>query len=257
MPDVLCYMDAQNDTIGGHEIAAVSVRSPFIVRTAESLGQAAGWTAAPFRRLGKRTIWSLEDDLFLVVYLMVAGRYHWKRADTKPTRKSDLLAIHFEHGALMVTEVGARKRASLHILHSEAELQAFDLCGLEPLECAEEDFRVRLAGENHTLKRALTNPRMLSGIGNTYSDEILHAARLSPFRLTSKLQDEEWVRLYGAMQAVLSEWVGRLACDGTLPDRVTAYRKEMAVHGRYGEPCPVCATKVQRISYADGEINYC
>ena len=257
LPDVLCYVNALNDIVCGRDIVGVSARSPFVVRTPESLDQVVGRTVGPFRRMGKRTIWSLEEDLFLVVHLMVTGRYQWKGANAKPTRKSDLLAFNFEHGTLLMTEVGARKRASLHIVHSEAEVAAFDMRGLEPLECSQDDFRRRLASENHTLKRALTDPRMLSGVGNAYSDEILHAARLSPFRLTGKLNDEEWARLFESTQAVLTEWIERLAYRGTFPARVTAFHKDMAVHGRYGKPCPSCQTQVQRIAYADGEMNYC
>ena len=186
---------------------------------------------------------------------MVAGRYHWKGVDAKPARKTDLLAFHFAHGTLLMAEAGARKRASLHIVHGEAALAAFDLCGLEPMDCTEDSFRVRFTNESHTLKRALTDPRMMSGIGNVYSDEILHAARLSSFRLASKLNYEEWARLFRSMRSVLAAWIDRLAYRGAFPGRVTAYRKGMAVHSQCGEPCPDCQTKVQRIAYADGRSN--
>ena len=243
LPDVLCYVDALNDAIGGHEIVGVSVRSPFVVRTPEPLDQVFGKTVGPFGRLGKRIVWSLEDDVHLVVHLMVTGRFHWKGVGTKPIRKTDLLAFHFKHGTLLMTEAGANKRASLHIVHGETALAPFDLHGLGPLDCTEENFRVRLASENHTLKRVLTDPRMLSGIGNAYSDEILHASRLSPFRTTSHLNEEEWARLYRSVQTVLATWIDQLAFRGAFPRRV------------YGESCRDCESKVQRIAYVDGEMN--
>ena len=258
LPDVLVYIDALKRQIGGQRIERVDLRSPFLVRSVEPLAQAEGRTVLDFRRLGKRIVWELEEDLFLVFHLMITGRYHWKKAGAKPRRKIDLAAFHFAEGTLMMTEAGSKKRASLHVIKGEAGLQEHNPGGLEVLECTAAEFRQALQAENHTLKRSLSDPHLFSGIGNAYSDEILHAARLSPVKWTSRLTDEEIERLYSATQVTLQTWIDRLSAESDrFPEKVTAFRKEMAVHGRYGQPCPECGTLVQQIEYADNETNYC
>ena len=259
LPDVLVYIDALKRQIGGQRIESVDLRSPFLVRSVEPLAQAEGMTVLDFRRLGKRIVWELEEDLFLVFHLMITGRYHWKKAGAKPRRKIDLAAFHFAAGTLMMTEAGSKKRASLHVIKGEAGLQEHNPGGLEVLECNAAEFRQALQAENHTLKRSLSDPHLFSGIGNAYYDEILHAARLSPVKWTSRLTDEEIERLYAATQVTLQTWIDRLSAESEdrFPEKVTAFRKEMAVHGRYGQPCPECGTLVQQIEYADNETNYC
>lgn len=259
LPDVLVYVDALKRQIGGQRIEGVDLRSPFLVRSVEPLAQVEGRTVLDFRRLGKRIVWELEEDLFLVFHLMITGRYHWKKAGAKPRRKIDLVAFHFAEGTLMMTEAGSKKRASLHVIKGAAGLQEHNPGGLEMLECTAAEFRRALQAENHTLKRSLSDPHLFSGIGNSYSDEILHAARLSPVKWTSRLTDEEIERLYTATQVTLQTWIDRLSAESEdrFPEKVTAFRKEMAVHGRYGQPCPECETLVQQIEYADNETNYC
>jgi formamidopyrimidine-DNA glycosylase len=260
LPDVLAYLTALERQIGAQTIDAIQLRSPFLVRTFEpKLEAAEGRRVCGFRRLGKRIVWELEDELFLVFHLMIAGRYHWKKAGTRPTRKVDLAAFHFEAGTLMLTEAGSKKRASLHVLSGAEALADHDPGGLEVLDASLEAFASVLRRRNHTLKRALTDPRLFSGIGNAYSDEILHAAGLSPVKWTSRLTEDEVQRLYGATHTTLEAWCQRLQTEAeeAFPEKVTAFRPEMAVHGRYGEPCPVCGTAVQEIAYAANETNYC
>ncbi len=260
LPDVLAYLTGLQRQIGGRRIDAIQLRSPFLVRTFEpKLDTAVGRRIVGFRRLGKRIVWALEDDLFLVIHLMIAGRFHWKKTGTRPTRKIDLAAFHFDSGTMLLTEAGSKKRASLHVVDGESGLADHDPGGLEVLEADLDAFTEVLKRRNHTLKRALTDPRLFSGIGNAYSDEILHAARLSPVKWTSRLSDEEVASLYAATRSILTDWCTRLQAEAevALPEKVTAFRPEMAVHGRYGKPCPVCATAVQEIAYASNETNYC
>ena len=260
LPDVLAYLTGLQRQIGGRRIDAIQLRSPFLVRTFEpKLDTAVGRRIVGFRRLGKRIVWALEDDLFLVIHLMIAGRFHWKKTGTRPTRKIDLAAFHFDSGTMLLTEAGSKKRASLHVVDGESGLADHDPGGLEVLEADLDAFTEVLKWRNHTLKRALTDPRLFSGIGNAYSDEILHAARLSPVKWTSRLSDEEVASLYAATRSILTDWCTRLQAEAEVafPEKVTAFRPEMAVHGRYGKPCPVCATAVQEIAYASNETNYC
>ncbi|MFP6591533.1 MAG: DNA-formamidopyrimidine glycosylase family protein [Candidatus Latescibacterota bacterium] len=260
LPDVLAYLTGLQRQIGGRRIDAIQLRSPFLVRTFEpKLDTAVGRRIVGFRRLGKSIVWALEDDLFLVIHLMIAGRFHWKKTGTRPTRKIDLAAFHFDSGTMLLTEAGSKKRASLHVVDGESGLADHDPGGLEVLEADLDAFTEVLKRRNHTLKRALTDPRLFSGIGNAYSDEILHAARLSPVKWTSRLSDEEVASLYAATRSILTDWCTRLQAEAEVafPEKVTAFRPEMAVHGRYGKPCPVCATAVQEIAYASNETNYC
>ena len=225
-----------------------------------SLDSAVGRQVVGLRRLGKRIVWELEGDLFLVFHLMIAGRYHWKKPGVRPARKVDLAAFHFSSGTLMVTEASSKKRASLHVVSGEEGLIEHNPGGLEVLECNEEEFKAALTRENHTLKRTLTDPRIFSGIGNAYSDEILHAARLSPVKWTSRLSDEEISSLYAATRETMRKWMESLKAehgDECFPEKVTAFKQGMAAHGRYGKPCPVCDTPIQEIVYAANETNYC
>ena len=261
LPDVELYLHALRGHIAGERIDTIALRSPFLLRSVEPpLEEAIGRQVVGFRRLGKRIVWELEGDLFLVFHLMIAGRYHWKKPGTRPTRKVDLAAFHFAAGTLMMTEASSKKRASLHVVGGEDGLMTHDPGGLEVLECDEEEFRQALTRENHTLKRTLTDPRVFSGIGNAYSDEILHAARLSPVKWTSRLSTEEISSLYVATRETLMHWTEILRTDlgdGRFPEKVTAFREGMAAHGRYGKPCPVCDTPIQEIVYASNETNYC
>ncbi len=260
LPDITVYLDALDRFIGGRTIEGITVRSPFLVRTFEPPVEAAvGRPIQGFSRIGKRIVWELDGDLFLVFHLMIAGRFHWKEQATRPSRKVDLAAFDFDSGTLLLTEASSKKRAALSVIQDRSELAAFDRGGLDVLSCSLEDFGAVLTSENHTLKRSLTDPRLFDGIGNAYSDEILHAAGLSPIRLTSKLADEEIERLFDAVRTTLRHWMERLHAQtgDTFPEKVTAFREGMAVHGRFGKPCPVCATEVQRIRYADNETNYC
>lgn len=260
LPDILLYIHALERWIGGQTIDAIQEKSAFFVRSFDPpLEAAAGRRVTGFRRLGKRIVWELEGDLFLVFHLMIAGRYHWRKPGARPTRKTDLAAFQFSAGCLMVTEAGSKKRASLHLVQGEGGLARHDPGGLEVLDCSLEDFRQALQRENHTLKRSLTDPRIFSGIGNAYSDEILHAARLSPFKWSSQLGGKEVERLYEAVRTVMTDWIERLREEtgDKFPEKVTAFREGMAVHGRYDQPCPVCGTAVQEIEYAANETNYC
>jgi len=253
LPDVTVYIEALEQRIRGARLEKVRLFNPFLLRTAvPPIASAEGKRVAGLRRLGKRVVIELEGGLFLVLHLMIAGRLHWEGKKTRST----LALFEFDAGTLSLTEAGSKRRASLHLVEGEAALRAMDPGGIEVLEADVAQFASRLKTENHTLKRALTDPRLFSGIGNAYSDEILHRAKLSPVALTHGLSDEEANALYHATRAVLQEWVKRLRTEG-FPEKVTAFRPEMAVHGRYGEPCPVCGAPVQRIVYADNETNYC
>lgn len=266
LPDVTVYCEALERHYVGRTIERMELKSPFLVRSFEpDLSEAKGKRVEGFSRLGKRIVWRLEGQLFLIVHLMIAGRFHRKRPGAKPKGKNDLLAWHFaaegvrEPDTLMLTEASSQKRASLFVVEGEAQLAAHDPGGLEPLDATLEEFRDQLLFRNHTLKRSLASPGLFSGIGNAYSDEILHAAKLSPVKWTTRLSDEEIARLYESTQTTLSTWIDRLRteCGEGFPEKVTAFHPEMAVHGRYGQPCPVCETAVQRIRYASNETNYC
>jgi len=260
LPDVVVYLEALSPRVLGQPIEAIRVLSPFVLRTVDPpLASAAGRRVAGLRRVGKRLVFMLEGDLFLVIHLMIAGRLRWRARGAKAPGRIGLAAVDFPDGTLLLTEAGTRRRASIHLLQGVDALASLDRGGLEPLETGQSAFAGRLVSESHTLKRALTDPRLFSGIGNAYSDEILHRAKLSPLQLTVRLRDDEIERLYRAVRDVLIEWTDRLRREtgGDFPEKVTAFREGMAVHGRYREPCPVCATPVQRIRYADNETNYC
>ena len=257
LPDVTVYVEALAARVKGQALTGARVASPFVVRTFDPpLSAAVGKRVLEVRRLGKRIVFELSDDLFLVIHLMIAGRFKWLEAGAKIPGKLGLAAFDFAGGTLALTEAASKKRASIHLARS---LDEFRRGGLEPLEATAAQFEAALRSENHTLKRSLTDPRLFSGIGNAYSDEILHRAKLSPAQLTQKLPPEEARRLYQATREVLVEWTDRLRAEagGKFPEKVTAFRKEMAVHGKFKEPCPACGTAVQRIAYADNETNYC
>lgn len=262
LPDITVYVERLTALLREKPLERVRIASPFLLRTVDPpITTANGKRVRELRRLGKRIVFALEDDLFLVLHLMVAGRLQWKAAHgAKVPGKIGLAAFDFPHGTLTLTEASQKKRASLSVVRGEQALAAFDPGGIEPLTMTLAQFKEALVAEKHTLKRTLTDPRTYSGIGNAYSDEILHRARLSPVKMSTALDDDEVQRLYGAVQGVLVEWVERLRADDAdkpLPEKVTAFRKEMAVHGKAGEPCPVCGSPVQRIAYADNETNYC
>jgi formamidopyrimidine-DNA glycosylase len=261
LPDITVYIEALETRVAGQPLQALDVHTPFVLRTVDPpLQSVGGRMVRAFRRLGKRIVFALDDDLFIVLHLMIAGRLKWAPGTARPTRNRNILATFaFPTGTLTLTEAGTKKRASLHIVRGEDALRPFARGGLEPLEISQEQFADRLRSENHTIKRSLTDPRLFSGIGNAYSDEILHRARLSPVKLTSRLDDEEIGRAYAATRSVLQDWTARLRQEsaGGFPEHVTAFRDEMAVHGKYGQPCPACGTAVQRIRYADNETNYC
>jgi formamidopyrimidine-DNA glycosylase len=260
LPDITLYLDALQRFIGDKRIERIQLRSAFLVRSVEpDLMAAEGKCIRGFRRQGKRIVWELEDDLFLVFHLMIAGRFHWRKTGATPRGKNDLAAFAFDHGVLMLTEASQKKRAALYVVAGEPNLLEHTRGGLEVLGCDEAGFRAALRSENHTLKRALTDPRLFSGIGNAYSDEILHAARLSPVKLTSRLSDEEVSRLFNAAQTTLREWATRLIeqTGDRFPEKVTAFRPEMSVHGKYGQPCTECGTAIQRVVRAENETNYC
>jgi formamidopyrimidine-DNA glycosylase len=260
LPDLTIYLDALQRRVVGHRLERIRVVGPSLLRTADPpLTDAHGRIIRDLRRIGKQLVFGLEDDLFLVVHLMIAGRFHWRTAGTKMPGKVGLAAFDFAHGTLLVTEAGTKKRAALHVVRGEGELHRFDAGGIDPLTANLASFRSTLTRENHTLKRALTDPHLFSGIGNAYSDEILHRARLSPIALTSKLDDEDMARLLDTTRAVLSQWIERLRVETGqgFPEKVTAFRDGMAVHGRYRQPCFVCDSPIQRIVYSDNEANYC
>jgi formamidopyrimidine-DNA glycosylase len=263
LPDIVVYLERLAPRVLGQPIEGVEIRNVFVLRTADPpITTIVGRRVNGLRRMGKRIVLELEGegDLFLVIHLMIAGRLRWRPPDKKPpSGKLVLAALLFPHGTLFLTEAGSKRRASLHLVAGEAALREFDRGGLEPLDATLEAFAARLRSESHTLKRALTDPRLFSGIGNAYSDEILHRARLSPLALTRRLSDEEMERLYHTTRDTLIEWTARLLAEvgDDFPETVTAFRDAMAVHGRFGLPCPVCGTPVQRIRYADNETNYC
>jgi formamidopyrimidine-DNA glycosylase len=260
LPDITIYIESLQERIVGKRLEAVRLNSPFVLRTFEpAVREVEGKTVQELRRLGKRIAIGLDDELWLVIHLMIAGRLHWKPKGAKAGGKNNLAAFDFPTGTLMLTEAGSKRRASIHLLRGESSLKEHDPGGLDVLEARQEQFESSLRKQNHTLKRALTDPHLFSGIGNAYSDEILHAARLSPLALTQKLGDEEVSRLFHAVQRVLRLWIDRLRDETGVgfPENVTAFRPQMAVHGRFEQPCPVCGAPVQRIRYADNETNYC
>jgi formamidopyrimidine-DNA glycosylase len=260
LPDIVVYIEALEKRILGQTLEQVRIASPFLLRTAEPpLSKVEGKAVVQLRRIGKRICVGLEGDLWLVLHLMIAGRLHWKKRGVKVSPPRGLAAFDFANGSLLWTEAGSRKRASLHVIAGEAGLRALDPGGLEVLETDLQHFSAVLTSANHTLKRALSDPRLFSGIGNAYSDEILFEAGLSPLALTQKLKTEEIERLFLAIRTNLVAWVERLRqeSDGEFPEKVTAFRPGMAVHGRYKEPCPLCGAKIQRIRYAANETNYC
>lgn len=260
LPDIVVYIRALEARIPGQALLRVRLGSPFLLRTVTPpLTEAEGKRVIGLRRVGKRIVLALEEDLFLALHLMIAGRLHWKTKDAKIGSKNALAAFDFEDGTLVLTEAGSKRRAALHLVRGEEALLALGRGGVETLDAGLSEFHSALVRENHTVKRALTDPRLFSGIGNAYSDEILHRARLSPVKLTTRLAPEEVERLYRATHAVLLEWIERLEqeASGAFPEKVTAFRAGMAVHGRYGHPCPEGGAPVQRIVYAENESNYC
>ena len=260
LPDLTVYREALEQRIAGHPLESVQIQSPFLLRTiTPPIESALARRVAAVRLIGKRLGVGLEGGLWLVFHLMIAGRLHWFDAGTPLSRRAALARLQFSSGILTLTEAGTQRRATLHLVQGEEALRRQDPGGIEVSTATAAEFAERLRRENHTLKRALTDPRLFSGIGNAYSDEILHAARLSPVALTSRLTDAEISRLHGAAQEQLKLWIDRLrrAAGGRFPEKVTAFREEMAVHGRFRQPCPVCATPVQRIRYVDSETNYC
>jgi len=260
LPDISAYLSALQERIVGQPLQRVRLGSPFLLRTAAPpISEAVGHQVRTLRRIGKRVAIGLNNDLWLVLHLMIAGRLHWRPQSAKLAGRNNLAAFDFPNGSLVLTEAGTKRRASLHVVEGEEALRSLDPSGIEIFESDLAAFHAAMTAENRTLKRALTDPRILSGIGNAYSDEILHAARLSPITLTSKLSPEEWDRLYAATRATLRLWMDRLGAEAAkgFPEKVTAFRKEMAVHGRFGQPCPRCGEPVQRIRYADNETNYC
>jgi formamidopyrimidine-DNA glycosylase len=280
LPDITLYLEALQRRVLGQSLKEVRISSPFLLRTAlPPIQGLCGRKVVELRRLGKRIAFGFEEELWLVLHLMIAGRLHWaerppgdglptraragkhgfRGATPRPTRRGGLAAFEFETGTLQLTEAGTKRRAALHVVQGEVALSALDPGGLEVLKCAPASFARTLTSQNHTLKRALTDPRLFSGIGNAYSDEILHRAGISPVTLTSKLTPEQIQRLHTAAKETLSGWLERLRAQtgGAFPEEVTAFRPEMGVHGKYGRPCPVCGAKVQRIRYADNETNYC
>ncbi|HUA07792.1 MAG TPA: DNA-formamidopyrimidine glycosylase family protein [Candidatus Acidoferrales bacterium] len=260
LPDIVAYVHALQARIGGRQLERVRLHSPFLLRTAQPpVAQAEGAKVREVRRVGKRIAIGLDNDLWLVLHLMIAGRLHWRAPGAALTGRNSLAAFDFPDGSLLLTEAGSKHRASLEVLQGEAALRAVDPGGIDVFASTAQEFRAALVRENHTLKRALTDPHIVEGIGNAYSDEILHAAQLSPAALTQRLRGEQWQRLYEATRATLQLWIDRLrseAGDG-FPEGVTAFRKEMAVHGRFGEACPRCGNPVRRIRYAENETNYC
>ena len=260
LPDVVAYLTALESRVLGRRLVRVRLGSPFLLRTFDPpITAVAGKQVVGLRRLGKRIVFDLEGDLHLILHLMIAGRLHWKESVPGLTARTSLAAFDFPDGMLLLTEAGSKKRASLHLVRGEEAVAEHGRGGLEVLEADLAGFRAALTRENHTLKRALTDPRLFSGIGNAYSDEILHRARLSPAKLTSRLTENEIDALYEAVRGSLAEWTDRLTAQArkAFPEKVTAFREGMAVHGRYGKPCPACGTKVQRIVYAENESNYC
>jgi formamidopyrimidine-DNA glycosylase len=260
LPDITLYLEALGDRIVGRQLNGIVLISPFLLRTAAPpLASAAGRRVEQLRRVGKRIAIGLSGQLWLVLHLMIAGRLHWFASGQKVSGRAALARFEFDNGTLTLTEAGSKRRASLHLLQGDAELDRIDPGGLDVFAADLAAFSARLTLEHHTLKRALTDPRLFSGIGNAYSDEILHRAQLSPLAMTHKLGDQQIARLYQAMRSTLKDWTERLRATGgaAFPEGVTAFRPGMAVHGRYRQPCPACGTPVQRIRYADNETNYC
>jgi formamidopyrimidine-DNA glycosylase len=260
LPDISAYLGALEPRIAGQPLEHVRIASAFLLRTARPpVASVEGRVVRELRRIGKRIAIGVDGDLWLVLHLMIAGRLHWRPPGAKLAGRQNLAAFDFPHGSLVLTEAGTKRRASLHLFESEEALRSIDPGGIDVLSSDLNSFRNALTIENRTLKRALTDPRILSGIGNAYSDEILHAAQLSPVKMTHKLDPQEWERLYTATQATLKLWIERLTGEAKagFPEKVTAFRKDMAVHGRYGEPCPRCGQPIQRIRYADNETDYC
>ncbi len=260
LPDITAYIAALEARILGRALDHVRLAGPFLLRTVDPpLSESEGKTVRELRRIGKRIAIGVEGDVWLVLHLMIAGRLHWRPPQAKLAGRNALLALDFANGSLLLTEAGSKRRASLHLVRGDDGLRALDPGGVEIFSSNLAEFRAALTIENRTLKRALTDPRLISGVGNAYSDEILHAAQLSPIALTHKLKDEEWERLYSAARETMKLWVDRLVAEAgkKFPEGVTAFRPEMAVHGRFGQPCPRCGAPVQRIRYADNETNYC
>ncbi len=260
LPDITVYIEAISARIRGAELRGVRIANPFVLRSFEPpIEEAVNKSVIDVFRIGKRIVIALQEDLYLVIHLMIAGRLHWKPSDAKLGGKINLVALDFPNGTLTLTEASKNRRASIRLVRGSEDLRALDRGGIEVLDADLGTFRAALLRENHTLKRSLTDPRLFSGIGNSYSDEILHRARLSPVRLTRQLSDPEIGTLYEAVRAVLIEWTDLLRnqAGGEFPEKVTAFRPEMAVHGRYEKPCPVCGAPVQRIRYAENETNYC
>lgn len=260
LPDIETYLAALAPRVLGRPVTALRIRSPFVLRTVEPpVSAIPGHTVQTLRRLGKRIVLGLDDDLFLVIHLMIAGRLRWKAPGAALPTRSGLLALDFDRGSLLLTEASKRQRASLHILRGAGALKRLDPGGIDVLTADLRSFGATLTLENHTLKRALTDPKLFSGIGNAYSDEILFAARLSPLALTSRLSEAEIGRLHQATREILTTWTERLKADASdgFPEQVTAFREGMAVHGRFRKPCPDCGAPIQRIRYAENEVNYC
>jgi formamidopyrimidine-DNA glycosylase len=260
LPDIAAYISALESRIVGQPLEHLRLASAFLLRTAQPpVINVEGHTVHELRRIGKRIAIGLDNDLWLVLHLMIAGRLHWKPPGAKLAGRNSLAAFDFPNGSLVLTEAGTKRRASLHVFSGEENLHSIDPGGIEVFSSDLDSFRAALSAENRTLKRALTDPRIVSGIGNAYSDEILHAAQLSPITLTQKLSPEDWERLFNATRNTLQTWIDRLNAEAKadFPEKVRAFRKDMAVHGRFGEPCPRCGEKIQRIRYADNETNYC
>ena len=260
LPDISAYIAALEARIVGQTLERVRVGSVFLLRSVDPpLSSAEGKTVRALRRVGKRIAIGVDEDIWLVLHLMIAGRLHWKPAGAKVAGRNALAAFDFPKGSLVLTEAGSKRRASLYVVRGEAALRAMDPGGVEVFETDLDGFRAALSAENRTLKRALTDPRLISGVGNAYSDEILHAAQLSPVTLTHKLKADDWERLFAATRETLQIWMDRLGAEASkkFPEKVTAFRPEMAVHGRFNLPCPRCGERVQRIRYADNETNYC
>ena len=260
LPDVTVYIEALERRIAGQQLVKLRLANPFVLRTVEPAPSAlTGLTVEGLRRIGKRIVIHFAPDLFVVIHLMIAGRFKWLAPNGKIPGKLGLAAFDFPEGTLLLTEAGSKRRASIHIVRGEEALRSFDPGGIEIFDATLEEFRAALTRERHTLKRTLTDPHVFSGIGNAYSDEILHRARLSPVQMSTNLSGEETSRLYTATRSTMTDWIERLRAEAVkgFPVKVTAFRPEMAVHGRYGQPCPDCGTAVQRIVYADNETNYC
>jgi formamidopyrimidine-DNA glycosylase len=260
LPDITAYLSALEPRIVGQPLTHLRIASPFLLRTVQpSIDDIENRTVRALHRIGKRIVFEFDNGLWLVLHLMIAGRLHWRPLGAKLGGRNNLAAFDFPNGSLVLTEAGSKRRASLHLFANEAAAKEIDPGGIDVLAADLEDFRAALTAENRTLKRALTDPRILSGIGNAYSDEILHAARLSPMLQTHKLTQEQWQHLYTATRDTLNLWIGRLNAEAAqaFPEKVTAFRKDMAVHGRFEQPCPTCGARIQRIRYADNETNYC